>query len=160
MNIETMNVNCLDRTISINGEGYLCASWPEADPNIASLSWRPAGASKCRGHVAYVRGPAHGTNDFSLLSPFVASWEDARERTLSRKALEHAEAHGAFGEQQSPPEEHEYTPHAATVPEGQSDLAERLERLEQRHEALKEIVADSNRTMKALMEPGVSDENI
>lgn len=153
MNIETMNVNCLDRTISINGEGYLCASWPETDPNIASLSWRPAGASKCRGHVAYVRGPAHGTNDFSLLSPFVASWEDARERTLSRKAMEHAEAQGAFGEPPSPPEELEYLPHLVQAPDAPSDLAERLERLEQRHEALKAAVADSSRAMMQLMRP-------
>ena len=101
MTIETMSVNPEALTIAINGEGYKCAPerFPKLDPNIASLHWHPH-KSRCKGAVSYHKGVGHGLDDFSLLQPFVTAWEDARERTLARKAMAQAEAAGEFDREQ------------------------------------------------------------
>ena len=97
MTIETMSVNPQAFTVAINGEGYRCAPerFPALDPNISALHWHPR-KSRCKGAVSYHKGADHGIDDFSLLQPFVAAWEDAKERTLARKAMIVAEAAGEF----------------------------------------------------------------
>lgn len=98
MDIKTMTVNAADKTIAINGEGYVCSDFPDTDPNIVSLSWHPKRQGRCKGSIHRHKGGGQGLDDFSLLQPYVKVWEDARERTLSRKAMERAEAQGAFGQ--------------------------------------------------------------
>lgn len=96
MDITSMTVNVTDKTIAINGEGYVCSDFPDTDPNIVSLSWHPKRQGRCKGSIHRHQGGGQGLNDFALLQPYVKAWEDARERTLSRKAMEQAEAQGAF----------------------------------------------------------------
>lgn len=97
MDIISMTVNVTDKTIAINGEGYVCSDFPEGDPNVISLSWHPKRQGRCKGSIHRHQGGGQGLNDFALLQPYVKAWEDARERTLSRKAMAQAEALGAFG---------------------------------------------------------------
>ncbi|MFA5952254.1 MAG: hypothetical protein WC807_18455 [Hyphomicrobium sp.] len=97
MNIETMSVNVTDKTISINGEGYACTDFPPTDANIVSLHWHPEKQGRCKGAVSLHVGGGYGIDEFTLLEPYVPAWEDAKERTLSRKAMEQAVAQGEFG---------------------------------------------------------------
>lgn len=127
MQIESMTVNAADKTIAINGEGYVCGDFPEVDPNIISLSWHPKQRGRCKGSIHRHQGGGQGLDDFTLLQPYVAAWEDARERTLSRKAMEQAEAQGAFE-----PEIPELPPMAG------EDAIQRLAAFDER---VKEVVA-------------------
>lgn len=127
MDIKTMTVNTADKTIAINGEGYVCSDFPEADPNVVSLSWHPKRQGRCKGSIHRHVGGGQGLDDFAPLQPYVKAWGDARERTLSRKAMEQAEAQGAFA-----PEIPELPPMAG------EDALQRLAAFDER---VKEVVA-------------------
>lgn len=96
MDIKTMSVNVEDKTIAINGEGYVCTELPPVDSNVISMQWHPEKQGRCKGSISRHVGGGEGIDDFALLQPFVKTWQDARERTLSRKAMEVAEALGDF----------------------------------------------------------------
>ncbi len=104
MNIQTMSVNVEDKSISINGEGYICAPeyFPPVDFNIISMQWRPERQGRCKGSISRRVGGGEGLNDFTLFEPFVAAWDEAKFRKITRDANAHAEAQGAFENQHLP----------------------------------------------------------
>ncbi len=106
MNIETMSVNVEDRSISINGEGYICAAeyFPYVVSNIISLQWHPGRQGRCKGSISRHVGGGEGLDEFTLLEPFVKPWEEAKERKLARAAMEQAEAVGDFDAPRDPAE--------------------------------------------------------
>lgn len=100
MDISTMSVNVTDKSISINGEGHVCAAeyFPAVDSNIVALHWHPEKQGRCKGSVSRHVGGGEGIDDFTLFQPFVKAWEDAKERKQARSAMIAAEAQGAFDE--------------------------------------------------------------
>jgi len=96
--IKTMSVSIAERTIAINGEGYVCLAgyFNDLDPNLKALQWHPERQGRCKGTIFRHQGGSHGIDDFAPLLRFIQAWEDGKARKLAAVALAHAEAAGAF----------------------------------------------------------------
>lgn len=94
MDIKTMSVNVEDKSIAINGEGYICPAehFPSIDQNITSLQWHPNRQGRCKGSIARHVGGGEAIDEFTLLEPFVEAWEKAKQQKEARVAEERTRA--------------------------------------------------------------------
>jgi hypothetical protein len=75
-----ISINCIDKTIVVDGIGYQCPDMPDCAEGTRALQWDPAkpkpGSCECH--------DSHKFSDFTLVAHFLPHWQEARKAEIKR----------------------------------------------------------------------------
>jgi hypothetical protein len=93
-----ININCIDKTIVVDGVGYNCPDMPETAEGTRAISWNPKfeKPGECESQ------DSHRFSDFGLIEPFLPFWQkrhDERNKAVKEAEERNAKAQKDFEKQ-------------------------------------------------------------
>lgn len=84
MRDSVISINCIDRTISVDGEAYHCPDMPETAAGTRAIHWNPQRNARKPGTCECE--DSHKFADFQLVEHFLLAWKVAKAQHAAQEA--------------------------------------------------------------------------